>query len=30
MANSVEEVLSTLYEMVQDAWSLPLSADNVF
>ena len=27
MANSVEEVLSTLYEMVQDAWSLPLSAD---
>ncbi len=27
MANSVEETLSTLYEMVQDAWSLPLSAD---
>lgn len=27
MANSVEEIVSTLYEMVQDAWSLPLGAD---
>ena len=27
MANSVEDVLSTLYEMIQDAWSLPLGAD---
>jgi cell division septum initiation protein DivIVA len=27
MANSVEDVLSTLYEMIQDAWALPLGAD---
>ncbi len=27
MANSVEEIISSLYEMVQDAWSLPLGAD---
>ena len=27
MANSVEDVLSTLYELIQDAWSLPLGAD---
>lgn len=27
MANSVEDVLSTLYEMIQDARSLPLGAD---
>ena len=27
MANGVEEIITTLYEMVQDAWSLPLGAD---
>lgn len=27
MANSIEEVITTLYEMVQDAWSLPLGAE---
>ncbi len=27
MANGVEEVITTLYEMVQDAWSLPLGAE---
>ncbi len=27
MANSVEEIITTLYEMVQDAWSLPLGAE---
>ena len=27
MANSIEEVISTLYDMVQDAWSLPLGAE---
>lgn len=27
MANGIEEVIGTLYEMVQDAWSLPLGAD---
>ncbi len=27
MANSIEEVITSLYEMVQDAWSLPLGAD---
>jgi len=27
MAHGIEEVISTLYEMVQDAWSLPLGAD---
>ena len=27
MSNGIEEVISTLYEMVQDAWSLPLGAD---
>ena len=27
MANGIEEVISTLYEMVQDAWSLPLGAE---
>ena len=27
MANSIEEIITTLYEMVQDAWSLPLGAE---
>ena len=27
MANGIEEVIGTLYEMVQDAWSLPLGAE---
>ena len=27
MANGVEEIITTLYEMVQDAWSLPLVAE---
>ena len=27
MANGVEEIISTLYEMVHDAWGLPLGAD---
>ena len=27
MANGIEEVISTLYDMIQDAWSLPLGAD---
>ena len=27
MANGIEEVITTLYEMVQDAWSLPLGND---
>ena len=27
MPNGIEELISTLYEMVQDAWSLPLGAD---
>lgn len=27
MSNGIEEVISALYEMVQDAWSLPLGAD---
>ena len=27
MANGIEEVISTLYEMIQDAWSLPLGAE---
>ena len=27
MSNGIEEVISKLYEMVQDAWSLPLGAD---
>lgn len=27
MANNVEEIITTLYEMVQDAWSLPLGAE---
>jgi len=27
MANTVEEIITTLYEMVQDAWSLPLGAE---
>ena len=27
MANTTEEIVSTLYEMIQDAWSLPLGAD---
>lgn len=27
MANTTEEIVSTLYEMVQNAWSLPLGAD---
>ena len=24
MASGIEEILTTLYEMVQDAWSLPV------
>jgi len=27
MSSGIEEVISALYEMVQDAWSLPLGAD---
>ena len=27
MPNGIEELIGTLYEMVQDAWSLPLGAD---
>lgn len=27
MANGIEEIITSLYEMVQDAWSLPLGAD---
>ena len=27
MANGVEEIISTLYEMVRDAWGLPLGAE---
>ncbi len=27
MANNIEEIISALYEMVQDAWSLPLGAE---
>ena len=27
MANGIEETIPTLYEMVQDAWSLPLGAE---
>ena len=27
MANGIEEVISTLYDMIQDAWSLPLGAE---
>ena len=27
MSSGIEEVISSLYEMVQDAWSLPLGAD---
>lgn len=27
MANNIEEIITTLYEMVQDAWSLPLGAE---
>jgi len=27
MAENIEEVIGTLYDMVQDAWSLPLSGD---
>jgi hypothetical protein len=27
MHNGIEELIGTLYEMVQDAWSLPLGAD---
>lgn len=27
MASGIEGILTTLYEMVQDAWSLPLGAD---
>lgn len=27
MANGVEETITTLYEMIQDAWSLPLGAE---
>ena len=27
MATGVDELISSLYEMVQDAWSLPLGAD---
>ena len=27
MANGVEEIITTLYELVQDAWSLPLGAE---
>jgi len=27
MARTIEEVINTMYEMVQDAWSVPLSSD---
>ena len=27
MANRIEEIITSLYEMVQDAWSLPLGAE---
>lgn len=27
MANGVEEIISSLYDMIQNAWSLPLGAD---
>lgn len=27
MANGIEEIITSLYEMVQDAWSLPLGND---
>ena len=27
MANGIEEVISSLYELIQDAWSLPLGAE---
>lgn len=27
MANSIEEIITSLYEMIQDAWSLPLGAE---
>lgn len=27
MANSIEEIITALYEMVQNAWSLPLGAE---
>lgn len=27
MAENIEEIIGTLYDMVQDAWSLPLSGD---
>ena len=27
MANGIEEIITTVYEMVQDAWSLPLGAE---
>ena len=27
MANNIEELISSLYEMVQSAWSLPLGQD---
>ena len=27
MGNNIEEIITTLYEMVQDAWSLPLGAE---
>ena len=27
MVNGIEETITTLYEMVQDAWSLPLGAE---
>ena len=27
MANNIEEIITSLYEMVQDAWSLPLGAE---
>ncbi len=27
MANRIEEIITNLYEMVQDAWSLPLGAE---
>ena len=26
-ANGVEEIITSLYEMIQDAWSLPLGAE---
>ena len=27
MANSIEEIITSLYEMIQDAWSVPLGQD---